>query len=57
MKNINIHHQLLPSIEGCDYHGENYNNGELFMDDCNGYRCANQQVACTLMLCPIIIPN
>ena len=47
----------LPSVEGCDYHGEYYNNKELFMDNCNWCRCADQQVTCTLMLCPTTVPN
>ncbi|UJR16815.1 hypothetical protein I4U23_003714 [Adineta vaga] len=47
----------LPSIESCDYNGEYYNHGELFMDDCNWCRCADQQVTCTLMLCPTTVSN
>ncbi|CAF1662625.1 unnamed protein product, partial [Didymodactylos carnosus] len=39
------------SKEDCEFNGQYYMNGQIFMDDCNYCGCAYKQVTCTAMLC------
>jgi hypothetical protein len=47
-----------PSSKGdCEFNGEYYINGQIFMNDCNYCGCAYQQVTCTLLSCRTTVPK